>query len=139
MTQRHRLLVAAIALVLSACATEAASVEPQQSAEPATAGGATMPTRTAVHTDPTTDPVAAPGDRAMPDLAVLSHDGSVVMVRDGVATPATRGIVASDQATLVEATVDGATTSVAFVDLATGVESSRHELAGAAHSRWRRT
>jgi hypothetical protein len=120
------LLVAA--MVLSSCGAQAVGVaQPTltspNSLEPPTRGSTTT-------ASPTTGPMSPSGDLA--DVAVVSADGRVVVVRKSSVSAPLTGLIAADNTTLITTAVDpsGKSTSVAWLGLSDGVERGRVSLGG---------
>ena len=121
------------AMVLSSCGAQAVGTAqptlttPNSMAPPSTGSTTTASLTTAPLT---TAPVSQIGD--MPDLAVISADGRVVVVRNSVMSAPVKGLVAAENTTLISTVADpsGDSTSVAWLGLSDGVERGRVSLAG---------
>ena len=101
---KHRTKWLACAIILSGCGTQATSSASQETGTQATG---TQATGTQATVAPPSAPTAATAatdsvDRSgLPDLAVISTDGHVVVIRDGVMGKPVVGRVAADRQTLI--------------------------------------
>lgn len=71
----------------------------------------------------------------IPDMVLVSDEGQVVVLRDGVMTEPVTGIVAGDDETLVAATLEestepGPATTLTWTNLANGLQTGRVSLSG---------
>jgi hypothetical protein len=122
------------ALVLAACSAAAAPIvkstdssPPATDSSPPTDGGASMPSALTPASEVSANVEFGP----LPDLAAVSTDGRVTVVRGGEAGVPVKGIVSSDERNLIEtSTVDGVT-SVVWNNLRTGEEWARASIDGA--------
>ena len=125
---KHRTKWLACAIVLSGCGAQAMSSASQETASQATGTQATVaPPSAPAAATAATDSVDRSG---LPDLAVMSTDGHVVVIRDGVMGKPVVGRVAADHQTLITTSFANGTTSLAWTGLGDGREHSRLELDG---------
>lgn len=133
---RTRLLVAALVLSAAGCGADAAGTAPS-SVPPSPADATTATTEPArpvpLETSTTRPPAAELA--ALADMAVVSRDGQIVVVRHGVMSSPVEGMVAADRQTLISVSHHGVgsavpTTTVAWVRLTDDIEQGRTVLAG---------
>ncbi|MCU1367303.1 MAG: hypothetical protein JWN39_2942 [Ilumatobacteraceae bacterium] len=145
----RRTMTIVTTLLLAGCTASAGKADPapatdQAAATSALPAGEAPPTSDAPVTDAsvastadvgTTAPAAAPRTFGpMPGLAVVSSDGRVAMVRDGVMGPAVKGLLTADGSAVVATTATSAdgkpSTLVVWQGTRTGAELGRVTLAG---------
>ena len=142
----HRRLAILTLLALTACGADAApSVAP--STAPVTASTVAAPETTTVTESSSTETaataattaapttVAAPAPApfgTLPDLAVVSGDGKVAVVRNGLLSDPLVGLIAADGQTLISTTVsaDRLSTTVTWSDLSDGATTDSATLDG---------
>lgn len=120
---KHRTMLLAGVIIFSGCGTRVTGTASSSMA----ARGSVAPAGSPATTTTATDPVHLAG---LPDLAVMSTDGHVVVVRDGVMGEPLVGRVAADRQTLLTTSFANGKTSLAWTGLADGAEHSRIELDG---------
>ncbi|MEO6125528.1 MAG: hypothetical protein ABIR32_17660 [Ilumatobacteraceae bacterium] len=122
-TITRRNALAGLAALLAGCAsTRAAAPEP-----------AATYTNTETTTEPGTaalPPTVAPFHAAMADLALVSADGRVAVLRNGVFGEPADGLIASDGRTLVATTIASASTMVTWLDLGDSATVATATVAG---------
>jgi hypothetical protein len=130
--RRFFALIGAI-LLGAACTAEAGgTVKSNDSAPPdvrvsVTAPASTTPEPVATTSEPD---VAKVEFGSLPDLAVISTDGHVVVVRNGEMNKVVSGIVSSDGSTLVQTSSAGDVTAVDWVNLGSGKAWGHTDLSG---------
>lgn len=61
---------------------------------------------------------------ALPDLALVSQDGMVAVVRNGESSPPVTGIIGADDKTLISTSASGAATKMSWTELKTGAQTA---------------
>lgn len=135
-TNMHRSLAILAVVTLAACSADAGpSTAPTTTTiTTATTAATTTPVEssTSLTVAPTTDDGSQPSLQPLNDIAVVSTDGRVAVVRGGAFTEPVTGLVAADGKTLISTGIsaDRSTTTVRWTALADGTVENETALAG---------